>query len=112
MEGDLNMRVREQELDEKGRPLIDWVKPVEWPLPNAEVYEEWEEDDENGDVDFIDLYESEDDNGNGSEYSDDVYREEENDENKEGIEEIEEGEDEADEDINMTGAGETSGLGM
>ena len=29
MEGDLDMTVREDELDEKGRPLIDWVKPVE-----------------------------------------------------------------------------------
>ena len=39
MERDLDMRVREDELDEKGRPLIDWVRPVEWLLPNAEVYE-------------------------------------------------------------------------
>jgi len=29
MERDLDMTVREDELDEKGRPLIDWVKPVE-----------------------------------------------------------------------------------
>ena len=43
MEGDLDMTVQEDELDEKGRPLIDWVKPVEWHFPNAEVYEEWEE---------------------------------------------------------------------
>jgi len=48
MEGDLDMTVREDELDEKGRPLIDWVNPVEWLLPNAEVYgeEEIEEDDD------------------------------------------------------------------
>jgi len=38
IEGDLDMTVHEDELDEKGRPLIDWVKPVEWLLPNAEVY--------------------------------------------------------------------------
>jgi len=56
MERDLDMTVREDELDEKGRHLIDWVKPVEWLLPNAEVYEEWEEDEEDEDVDFIDLY--------------------------------------------------------
>ena len=112
MEGDLDMTVREHELDEKGRPLIDWVKPVEWLLPNAEVYEEWEEDDEDGDVDFIDLYESEDEDGDGSEDSDDVYGEEENDEDEEDIEDIEEGEEEADEDIDMTGVGETSGLGL
>jgi len=56
MERDLDMTVREDELDEKGRPLIDWVKPVEWLLPNAEGYEEWEEDEEDEDVDFIDLY--------------------------------------------------------
>jgi len=29
MEGDFDMTVGENELDEKGRPLIDWVKPVE-----------------------------------------------------------------------------------
>jgi len=40
MEGDWDMTVREDELDERGRPLIDWVKPVEWLLRNAEVYEE------------------------------------------------------------------------
>jgi len=39
MEGDLDMTVREEELDEECRPLIDWVRPVEWLLPNAEVYE-------------------------------------------------------------------------
>jgi len=38
MEGDLDTTVQEDELDEGGRPLIDWVKPVEWLLPNAEVY--------------------------------------------------------------------------
>jgi len=35
--------------------LIDWVKHVEWLLPNAEVYEQWEEDEKDEDVDFIDL---------------------------------------------------------
>jgi len=54
-EGDLDITVREDELDEKARPLIDWVKPVEWLLPNTEVYEEWEENEEDEDVDFIDL---------------------------------------------------------
>jgi len=63
-EGNLDMTVREDKLDEKGRPLIDWVNPVEWLLPNAEVYEEWEEDEED-DVDFLDLYESSDEGGNG-----------------------------------------------
>jgi len=75
-EGDLDMRVREDELDDKGRPLIDWVKPVEWLLPNAEVYQEWEEDEEDDDVDFIDLYESGDEGGNGLEDSDKVNGEE------------------------------------
>jgi len=37
IEQDLDMTVREDQLNEKGRPLIDWVKPVEWLLPNAEV---------------------------------------------------------------------------
>ena len=72
MEGDLDMTVREDELDEKCSPLIDWVKPVEWLLPNAEVYEEWEQDEEDEDVDFIDQYESGDEGGNGSEDSDEV----------------------------------------
>jgi len=72
MKGDLDMTVQEDELDEKGRPLIDWVKRVEWLLPNAEVYEEWEEDEKDEDVDFIDLYESGDEGGNGSEDSDEV----------------------------------------
>jgi len=83
MEGDLDMTVREDELHEKGRPLIDWVKPVEWLLPNAEVDEEWEEDEEDEDVDFIDLYESGDEGGNGSEDSDEIYGEEEIDEEDE-----------------------------
>ena len=65
MEGDLDMTVREDEFDEKRRPLIDWVKPVECLLPNAEVYKEWEEDEEDQDVDFIDIYESGDEGGNG-----------------------------------------------
>jgi len=76
MEGDLDMTVREDELHENGRPLIDWVKPVEWLLPNAEIYEEWEEDAEDEDVEFIDLYESADEGGNGSEGSDEAYGEE------------------------------------
>jgi len=76
MEGDLDMTVREDELDETGRPLIDWVKPVEWLLPNVEVYEDWEEDEEDEEVDFSNLYESGDKGGNGSEDSDEVYGEE------------------------------------
>jgi len=77
MEGDLDLTVREDELSEKGRPSIDWVKPVEWLLPNAEVYEEREEDEEDEDVDFIDLYESGDEGGNSLEDSEEVYGEEE-----------------------------------
>jgi len=120
MEGDLDMPVREDELDEKGRPLIDWVKPVEWLLPNAEVYEEWEEDEEDEDGDFIDLYESGDEGGNGSEDSDEVYGEEEIDEEDEedvegeqedveGEQEDLEGWEEGDDDVHMTDEGETSG---
>ena len=75
MEGDLDTTVWQEELDEKGRPLIDWVKPVEWLLPNPEVHEEWEED-EDQDVDFIDLYESGEEDGNGLEDSDEIYGEE------------------------------------
>jgi len=52
MEADLDMKGREEELDEKGRSLIDQVKPVEWLLPNTEVYEEWEENEEDEDVDL------------------------------------------------------------
>jgi len=116
MEGDLDMTVREDELDEKARLLIDWVKPVEWLLPNAEVYEEWEEDEENEDVDFIDLYESGDEGGNGSEDSDEVYGEEEIDEDEEedveGEQEDMEGCEEGDDDVHMTDEGETSGSGV
>ena len=46
LDGDLDMTIQEEELDEKSRPLIDWVKPVEWVLPNMEVHEEWEEDED------------------------------------------------------------------
>jgi len=91
MEADLHMMVLDDELDEKGRPLIDWVKPVECLLPNAEVYEEWEEDEEDEDVDSIDLYGSGDAGGNGSEVSDKVYAEgeidEDDDEDVEGEQE-------------------------
>ena len=64
MEGDLDMTVREDELDEKGQHLIDWVKPVGWLWPNAEVYEAWEVDGEDEDVDLIDLYASGNAGGN------------------------------------------------
>ncbi|PUU76136.1 hypothetical protein B9Z19DRAFT_1130178 [Tuber borchii] len=50
--------LREDELDEEGRPLIDW------------------EDEEDQDVDFIDLYESDEEDGNGSEDSHEIYSEE------------------------------------
>jgi len=63
--GDLEMTVGGDELHEKGRPLSGWAKLVEWLLPNAEVYEGWEEDEEDEDVDFIDLYESGDEGVNG-----------------------------------------------
>jgi len=123
MEGGLEMTVREDELDEKGRPLIHWVKPVKLLLQNAEVYEEWEEDEENEDVDFIDLYESGDEGGNGSGDSDEVYGEEEIDEDNEedvdseqedmeGEQEDVEGWEEGDDDVNMTDEGETSRSGL
>jgi len=122
MEGDLDMPVREDEPDEKGRPLIDWVKPVEWLLPNAEVYEEWEEDEEDEHVDFIDLYESGDEGGNSSGDSNEVYGEEKIDEDDEkdvegeeedveGKQEDVEGWEEGDDDVHMTDKGETSGSG-
>ena len=124
--GDLDMTVREDERDEKGRPFIDWVKPVEWLLPNAEVYEGWEADEEEQDVDFIDLYESGDEGGNGSEDSDEVYGEAEIDEDdEEDVEDVEgeeedmegkqedvEGWQEGDDDVHMTDKGETSGSGL
>jgi len=110
------MTVRDDELDEKGRPLIDWVKPGEWLLPNAEVYEKWKEDEEDEDVDSIDLYESRDEGGNGSEDSDEVYVEEETDEDdekdvegeQEDVKVWEEGHD----DVHMTDEGETSSSGL
>jgi len=122
MEGDLDMKVREDEVDEKSSPLIAWVKPVEWLLPNAEVYQEWDEDEEDEDIDCIDLYESGNEGGNGLEDSDEVYREEEIDEDdKEDVEgeqddmegeqeEVEGGEGGVD-DVYMTEEGETSGSG-
>ncbi|PUU77799.1 hypothetical protein B9Z19DRAFT_1065567 [Tuber borchii] len=44
-------------------------------LPNAEVYEKWKEDEDDQDIDFIDLYESDEEDGNGSEESDGIYGE-------------------------------------
>jgi len=116
MEGDLDMKVREDELEERGRPLIDWAKSVEWLVPNAEVYEEWEVDEEDGDVDFIDLNESGDEGGHGSEDSDKVYGEEEIDEDDyedvEGEQEDMKGWMEGHDDVHMTDEGETSGSGL
>jgi len=137
MEGDLDMTVREDELDEKGRPLIDWVKPVEWLLPNAEVYEECEEEEEDQDVDFIILYESDEEDGNSSEDSDEIYgeekiyEEEDNDEkedndndydydNDQYLKDVGEAQDQSshslslseDGDLDLIGAGETSGSGL
>jgi len=122
MEGDLDMKVREDEVDEKSSPLIAWVKPVEWLLPNAEVYQEWEEDEEDEDVDCIDLYESGNGGGNGLEDSDEVYGEEEIDEDDnedvegeqhdmEGEQEEVEGGEGGVDDVHMTEEGETAGLG-
>ena len=116
MEGHLDMTVRQDERDGKGRPLINWVKPVEWLLQNAKVYEEWEEDEEDEDGDFIDLYESGDEGGNGLEDSDKVYGEEEIDEDNgedvEGKLEDVEGWEEGVDDVHMTDEGETSGSGL
>jgi len=123
IEGDLDMTVREDELDEKGTPLIDWVKPVEWLVPGGEVYEEWEADEEDKDVDFIDLYESGYEGGNSSEDADEVYGEEEIDEEDEedvegeqedvdGGQEDVEGSEEGDDDVHMTDEGETSGSSL
>jgi len=123
MEGDLDMTVREDKLDEKGRPLIDWVKHVGWLLPNAEVYEEWEEDEGGEAVNFMDLYESGDEGCNGSADCDKVYGEEEIDEDAEedvdgeqedveGEQEDVEGWEEGDDDVHMTEKGETSGSGL
>jgi len=98
------------------------VKPVEWLLPNAEVYEEWEEDAEDKEVNFMDQYKSGDEGGNGSEDCDEVYGAEEID--KEDDEDVEgeqddvkgeqddmEGWEEGDDDVHMTDEGETSGSG-
>jgi len=137
MEGDSDMTVREDELDQKGRPLIDWVKPVEWLLPNAEVYEEWEKDDKDQDVDFIDLYESDEEDGNSAEDSDEIYgeekiyeeedndKEEDNDDdndydNDQYLKDVREAQDQSshslslleDGDLDMIGAGKTSGSGL
>jgi len=113
MECDWDMLVQEYELDEKGRPLIDWVKPVDWLLPNAEVYKEWEEDEEDEDVNFIDLYEPGDKGDNGSEDSHEVYGKEEidkdDDEAVEGEQEDVEGSEEGDDNVPMTVEWETSG---
>jgi len=123
MEGDLDMTVREDELNEKARPWIDWVKPVEWLLPNAEVWEDWEENEEDKDVDFIDLEESGDEGGNGSEDSVEVDRKEEIDDNDhedvegeqedlEGEQEDLEGWQEGDDDVDMTDKVEALGSGF
>ncbi|PUU81097.1 hypothetical protein B9Z19DRAFT_1122624 [Tuber borchii] len=47
-----------------------------WPLPDAEVYVKWEDDEDTQNVDFMDLYESDKEDGNGSEDSDKIYGEE------------------------------------
>jgi len=116
MERDLATTVRDDELDKKSRPLIDWVKPGEWLLPNTAVHKEWEEDEEDEDVDFIDLYESGDEGGNGSEDSDQLYGEEQidedDDEDVEGEQEDVEGWEEGDDDVHMTDEGETCGSGL
>ncbi|PUU79256.1 hypothetical protein B9Z19DRAFT_1125531 [Tuber borchii] len=69
-EVDQEMIVGENEILE---PLIDWVNSVEWLLLNAEGYEKWEEDGEYQDVDFINLYEPEEEDDNGLKDSDEIY---------------------------------------
>ncbi|KAG0636534.1 hypothetical protein HOY80DRAFT_1088330 [Tuber brumale] len=94
IEADLDMTVLEEELNKKGRPLINWVKPIEWLLLNAEIYEEWEEGEEDEDDDFVDLYGSAHRDGNSWEDSDRVYREEVGDTEEEEEEKGEEEEEE------------------
>ncbi|PUU80010.1 hypothetical protein B9Z19DRAFT_1124246 [Tuber borchii] len=110
------MAVREDELDEKRRLLIDWVKAVEWH--------------------FIDLYESAEEDGNCSENSDGIYGEEMiyEEEEEEGEEEtVHDGDDDNNDnyhadrerelssdslsqsensDVDKIGAGETSGSNL
>ena len=45
-------------------------------MPNAEVYEKWEIDEEDQDVDFIYLYEPDEEDGNCLENFDEIYSEE------------------------------------
>ena len=120
MEEDLDIMIQEDELNKKGSPLIDWVKPVEWLLSNAKVYEKWEEneqDEEDEDNDFIDLYESGNEDGNCSDDSDDeVYGEVDigkNNEKMEGNQDhYEEGEQNEDYDVHMIDKEEPSGSGL
>jgi len=99
------------------------VKLVEWLLLNERVYKVREEDEEDEDGNFIDLYESGDECGNGSEDTDEVYGEEEivedDDEDVEGKqEEVEgkqeevEGWEEGDDDVQMMDEGEHSSSGL
>jgi len=99
------------------------VNPVEWLLPHAGVYQDREVDEEDEHVRFIDLYESGDEGGNGSEDSDKVYGEEENiedgDEDVEGKQEDVEGKqedvkgrEEGDDNVHMMDEGEYSGSGL
>jgi len=116
MKGDLDMTVREDELGEKGRPLIDCVKPVECLLLNGEVYGGLAEDQADEDVDYIAPYESGIEGGDGSDYSDEVHGKEVIDvddvEDVEGVEKDEKGREEGDDDDHMTDEGETSGSGL
>ncbi|KAG0643485.1 hypothetical protein HOY80DRAFT_997743 [Tuber brumale] len=89
IKGDLDMTVREEELNEK------------------KVYEDWGEGEEDEDVDFVDLYRSASRDGNGSEDSDRIYgeeeREEEEEEAMEQEEEGQEGEKEEEEEKVLSG---------
>jgi len=123
MEGDLDMTVRVDKLDEKGTPLIHSVKHFQLHLRNAEVYEEWEQDAEDEDVNCIDIYESGEEGGKGSEDSDEVHGEEEIDEEDDEDVECEQedlkGEqrdkkwwEKGNDDVYMTDEGETSCSGL
>jgi len=81
MEGDRDMTVGEDPVQEKGRSLIDLVKPVEWHLPSPVVYKEWEKDEEHEDGDIIDLCNFGDKEENGAEDSKEVNGEMKYDEN-------------------------------
>ncbi|KAG0635927.1 hypothetical protein HOY80DRAFT_1055835 [Tuber brumale] len=69
MKIDLDVIVCKANINPRNGPLLDCVKHVKRPFPSSGLYQGWEEDNKDEDLNFVDLYEFLHDPHNGEEAS-------------------------------------------